>query len=64
MTTGSSFHRVLWDGRDARMPDADLADGRGALKAAKDIRRVVLCSGKVYFDCWKNAKRKILTMFI
>ena len=50
MTTGSSFHRVLWDGRDARMPDADLADGRGALKAAKDIRRVVLCSGKVYFD--------------
>ena len=50
MTTGSSFHRVLWDGRDARMPDADPADGRGALKAAKDIRRVVLCSGKVYFD--------------
>jgi 2-oxoglutarate dehydrogenase E1 component len=55
MATGSSFHRVLWDGRDARMPDAALleaqrAEGRGGLKAAKDIRRVVLCSGKVYFD--------------
>jgi len=44
---GSSFHRVLWD-------DADPASGRhlseASLKDDKKIRRVVLCSGKVYYD--------------
>ena len=48
MATGSSFHRVLWDGRDERTPNK--IDSTGKLKPAKDIRRVVLCSGKVYFD--------------
>ena len=43
MATGSSFHRVLWD--DAQYGNSDLA-----LKADEDIRRVVVCSGKVYFD--------------
>jgi len=37
---GTSFHRVLWD--NAQM--------QGNLAADEDIRRVVLCSGKVYFD--------------
>ncbi|MBK0400694.1 2-oxoglutarate dehydrogenase E1 component [Limibaculum sp. M0105] len=43
MADGSSFHRVLWD--DAEMGSSDL-------KLAKDskIKRVVLCSGKVYYD--------------
>jgi len=45
METGSSFHRVLWDDRDDR-----LTDGAGGLVAPEKIRRVVLCSGKVYFD--------------
>jgi 2-oxoglutarate dehydrogenase E1 component len=41
---GSSFHRVLWD-------DAEMKKGSTiALKADKDIKRVVLCSGKVYYD--------------
>ena len=40
--SGSSFHRVLWDNMDARL--------EGGLRPAKDIRRVVMCSGKVYFD--------------
>jgi 2-oxoglutarate dehydrogenase E1 component len=42
-TTGSSFHRVLWD---------DAQKGHSATKLVPDdrIRRVVLCSGKVYFD--------------
>ena len=42
-TTGSSFHRVLWD-------DAEL--GNSPTKLAKDdkIKRVVISSGKVYFD--------------
>ena len=42
MTSGSSFHRVLWDDMDARL--------KGGLKAPKDVRRVVMCSGKVYYD--------------
>ncbi|WP_147107880.1 2-oxoglutarate dehydrogenase E1 component [Tateyamaria sp. syn59] len=42
-TNGSSFHRVLWD-------DAEL--GNSETKLAKDdkIKRVVMCSGKVYYD--------------
>ncbi len=42
-TTGSSFHRVLWD-------DAEKGNSDTRLVADKKIRRVVLCSGKVYFD--------------
>lgn len=42
---GSQFHRVLWD-------DADHDNGVSnmKLKADSKIRKVVLCSGKVYFD--------------
>ena len=42
METGSSFHRVLWDDKDARLA--------GGLVAPEKTRRVVMCSGKVYFD--------------
>ena len=42
-TTGSTFHRVLWD--DAQKGNSDLT-----LKDDAKIRRVVMCSGKVYFD--------------
>ncbi|MCU0801043.1 MAG: 2-oxoglutarate dehydrogenase E1 component [Rhodobacteraceae bacterium] len=42
-TTGSSFHRVLWD--DAQKGHSDLT-----LKPDAQIKRVVICSGKVYFD--------------
>ncbi|PIE11571.1 MAG: 2-oxoglutarate dehydrogenase E1 component [Rhodobacterales bacterium] len=42
-TTGSSFHRVLWD-------DAERSNSDTRLKKDKDIKRVVLCSGKVYYD--------------
>ncbi|HGG05022.1 MAG TPA: 2-oxoglutarate dehydrogenase E1 component [Aliiroseovarius sp.] len=42
-TTGSSFHRVLWD---------DAQNGHSEIKLVPDkkIRRVVMCSGKVYYD--------------
>jgi len=42
-TTGSSFHRVLWD---------DAQKGSSDTKLATDakIKRVVMCSGKVYYD--------------
>jgi 2-oxoglutarate dehydrogenase E1 component len=42
-TTGSSFHRVLWD--DAQQGNSDTK-----LVADEKIKRVVMCSGKVYFD--------------
>ncbi|ODT60922.1 MULTISPECIES: 2-oxoglutarate dehydrogenase E1 component [Paracoccus] len=43
---GSTFHRVLWD---------DAQRGRSATKLVADdqIKRVVVCSGKVYYDLLK-----------
>jgi 2-oxoglutarate dehydrogenase E1 component len=45
MTDGSSFHRVLWD-------DAQRDNGLTTIRLKPDdqIRRVILCSGKVYYD--------------
>ncbi|WP_425040775.1 2-oxoglutarate dehydrogenase E1 component [Primorskyibacter sp. S187A] len=40
---GSSFHRVLWD-------DAQKGHSETKLVADDKIKRVVMCSGKVYFD--------------
>ncbi|MDU9005834.1 2-oxoglutarate dehydrogenase E1 component [Sedimentitalea todarodis] len=42
-TTGSSFHRVLWD-------DAQHGNSETSLAADGKIKRVVMCSGKVYYD--------------
>ncbi|HEX9858274.1 MAG TPA: 2-oxoglutarate dehydrogenase E1 component [Paracoccaceae bacterium] len=42
-TTGSAFHRVLWD--DAEKGHSDLT-----LRPDDQIKRVVICSGKVYYD--------------
>ncbi|MFN4099839.1 MAG: 2-oxoglutarate dehydrogenase E1 component, partial [Pararhodobacter sp.] len=44
--TGSTFHRVLWD-------DAERGASPTELVADDKIRRVVVCSGKVYFDLLK-----------
>ena len=43
MLTGSSFHRVLWD-------DAEKGHSDTQLVADDKIKRVVMCSGKVYYD--------------
>ena len=45
---GTTFHRILWD-------DAQL-DGYSKIKLKPDaeIKRVVLCSGKVYFDLFEK----------
>ncbi|MEE9454485.1 MAG: 2-oxoglutarate dehydrogenase E1 component [Paracoccaceae bacterium] len=43
MQTGSSFHRVLWDSAQSGESDT-------VLKPDAKIKRVVLCSGKVYYD--------------
>ncbi len=45
MAEGSSFHRVLHDDAQTRPEVSGIK-----IKADKDIRRVVLCSGKVYYD--------------
>jgi 2-oxoglutarate dehydrogenase E1 component len=42
-TTGSHFHRVMWD-------DAELGHSDTKLVADDKMKRVVICSGKVYFD--------------
>lgn len=42
-TTGSSFHRVLWD-------DAERGNSGNTLAPDAEIKRVVMCSGKVYYD--------------
>jgi 2-oxoglutarate dehydrogenase E1 component len=42
-TDGSYFHRCLWD-------DAQKGNSPTKLKADDQIRRLVLCSGKVYYD--------------
>ena len=47
MGPGSTFHRVLWD-------DAQWMQGEKIkLKPDGSIRRVVLCSGKVYYDLYE-----------
>ena len=56
----SSFHRILQDGAEVPECKADVT-----LKADKDIRRVVMCSGKVYFDLFEEReKRKIDDVYL
>ena len=48
----TSFHRLLWD--DAQM----LPDEKTKLVADDKIRRVVLCSGKVYYDLHEEREKR------
>ena len=52
MGPGTSFHRLLWD--DAQM----LPDEKIKLVADDKIRRVVLCSGKVYYDLYEEREKR------
>jgi 2-oxoglutarate dehydrogenase E1 component len=52
MASGTTFHRVLWD-------DAQLSPGEHIQLVADDkIRRVVLCSGKVYYDRFEEREKR------
>ncbi len=53
-TTGSSFHRVLWD--DAHQGNSDTE-----LVADDKIKRVVMCSGKVYYDLLQERDKRGIT---
>jgi 2-oxoglutarate dehydrogenase E1 component len=48
---GSSFHRVLWD-------DAQYGNSDTQLVADDKIKRVVMCSGKVYYDLLEERDRR------
>src|SRR6185312_13552895 len=52
MATGTSFHRLLWD-------DAEMLPNE-AIKLVPDdkIRRVILCSGKVYYDLYEDREKR------
>jgi 2-oxoglutarate dehydrogenase E1 component len=52
---GTSFHRILWD-------DAETQKDQPVKLVADDkIRRVVMCSGKVYFDLYEEREKRGLT---
>jgi 2-oxoglutarate dehydrogenase E1 component len=51
MGAETSFHRLLWD-------DAQLGRVPTKLVADERIRRVVLCSGKVYFDLLEEREKR------
>ena len=53
-TTGSSFHRVLWD-------DAQHGNSDTKLAADAKIKRVVMCSGKVYYDLLEERDARGIT---
>jgi len=52
MGPGTSFHRLLWD--DAQM----LPNENIKLVADDRIRRVVICSGKVYYDLYEEREQR------
>jgi 2-oxoglutarate dehydrogenase E1 component len=47
MGRGTTFHRLLWDDAQSR-PGEQIK-----LKSDRQIRRVVLCTGKVYYDLYE-----------
>ena len=55
MDAGTTFHRLLWD--DAEM----LAGEVIKLKPDDKIRRVILCTGKVYYDLYEEREKRGLT---
>jgi 2-oxoglutarate dehydrogenase E1 component len=52
MAEGTTFHRVLWD--DAQF----LPNEKIKLQKDDKIRRVILCSGKVYYDLYEEREKR------
>ncbi len=52
MGSGRTFHRLLWD-------DAQFRKGeKTVLVPDEEMRRVILCSGKVYFDLYEEREKR------
>jgi 2-oxoglutarate dehydrogenase E1 component len=52
MGAGTTFHRLLWD-------DAQILEGEKVKLADDDkIKRVVMCSGKVYYDLYEEREQR------
>jgi 2-oxoglutarate dehydrogenase E1 component len=52
MAPGTSFHRLLWDDAEYKR------DEKIKLQPDDKIRRVVLCSGKVYYDLYDEREKR------
>ena len=52
LSDGTSFHRLLWDDAQA------LPGGKIQLVADDKIRRVIMCSGKVYYDLYEEREKR------
>jgi 2-oxoglutarate dehydrogenase E1 component len=52
LSSGSSFHRVLWDDAQSN-PDSSIT-----LASDEEISRVILCTGKVYYDLLEERDRR------
>ncbi len=55
MGAGTTFHRLLWDDAQA------LPNEKIKLVADDKIRRVVMCTGKVYFDLYEEREKRGLS---
>ncbi|MEN3975684.1 2-oxoglutarate dehydrogenase E1 component [Emcibacter sp. SYSU 3D8] len=55
MARGTSFHRIMWDHAQTEK------EGYGKLKPDDQITRVVICSGKVYYDLLEEREARKLS---
>ena len=56
MGPDTQFHRLLWDDAHSN-PESTTVK----LKADKDIKRIILCSGKVYYDILEEREKRNLS---
>jgi 2-oxoglutarate dehydrogenase E1 component len=59
LATGSTFHRILWDDADP-IKDKVGEPSQTAIRLRPDaeIKRVVMCSGKVYYDLLEEREKR------